>query len=186
MSQRFLVVDTCTVVNFAAINRMSLFEKATRGRGRCTQAVAEEIRRLSNRIRYQSARIALDSGCLGVPVELDNDDDREAVENIRAALGGLSSEPLRHLGEAESIHAIESRPDFEEAIFLTDDRDATYLAGKRGITVKDTAWLLSDSCAMGDMRCPEPWDVLVAMWEAEQGVVLPPSHEAVCPLPTLV
>jgi predicted nucleic acid-binding protein len=183
MSQRFLVVDTCTVINFAAINRIPLFNQAMRDRGRCTQAVAEEIRRLSHRIPYQSARTALDSGCLGEPVELDTDRDRDAVEDIRAALGGVSSNPLKHLGEAESIHAIESRSDLREAIFLTDDRDATYLAGRRGIDVKDTAWLLSDSYAMGDIPCPEPWDLLIAMWEAERGVVLPAGHEAICPLP---
>jgi hypothetical protein len=34
-------------------------------------------------------------------------------------------------GEAESIRAIETRPELKGAIFLTDDGDATYLATRR-------------------------------------------------------
>ena len=40
---------------------------------------------------------------------------------------------------------------------------------------------MTDAYYMGDMRCPEPYDVLKMMWEAERGVDLPDSHIAVCP-----
>ena len=61
---------------------------------------------------------------------MDSDADRTEVENIRAALGGVSTDPLKHLGEAESIRAIESCADLREAFFLTDDGDAAYLADR--------------------------------------------------------
>jgi hypothetical protein len=181
MSQRFLIADACSIINFAAVNRMPLFELSVRGRGRWTQAVAGEVRRLASRAEYRPARALLGGGCLGDPIELDRDEDRESVEDIRAALGGVASAPLKHLGEAESIHAIESRPDLAGAIFLTDDRDAAYLAAIRGIAVKNTTWLITDAYSMGDLQCPEPFNVLVEMWEAERGVALPSSHESVCP-----
>ena len=68
-------------------------------------------------------------------------------------------EPLKHLGEAECIRAIETRAELRDAIFLTDDGDAQYVAGHHGITVKDTRWLLADTYVMGDMLCPEPYRV---------------------------
>jgi hypothetical protein len=176
-----MMVDACSIFNFAAINRMSLFEVAMRGRGQWTQAVEGEVRRSSLGRWYQPLKALLDGRWLGEAIELDSDEDREAIQNIRAALGGVSAEPLKHLGEAETIRAIESYPGLENAIFLTDDRDATYLASNRGITVRDTVWLMADAYSMGDMRCPEPYEVLQAMWDAERGIMLPDTHEAVCP-----
>lgn len=176
-----MVVDACSIINFAAINRVPLFETAMRGRGCWTEAVEGEVRMLSARHEYQSARGLLASGCLSDPLELDGYDDTEAVEDIRAALGGVSSAPLKHLGEAESIHVIETRPEFNGAIFLTDDRDATYLARRRGIDVRDTAWLVADAYSAGSMSCPEPFNVLVDMRMAARGVVVPAGHELICP-----
>jgi hypothetical protein len=176
-----MMVDACSIINFAAINRMELFKTAMRGRGRWTQAVEGEVRRSSFGRPYQPLKKLLDGAWLGEAIELDSDEDRAAIQNIRAALGGIAAEPLKHLGEAETIRAIQSRADLRNAIFLTDDRDASYLAGNRGIMVKDTVWLMADTCSMGDMQCPEPFEVLQAMWEAERGIVLPSGHEAVCP-----
>lgn len=181
MSDALVVVDTCSIINFAAINRISLFELAMRDRACWTQAVAGELRRLSSRSDYRSAQAVFDGECLGAPIELGDQGDQEAVEDIRAALGGVASSPLKHLGEAESIHAIESRPELSGAIFLTDDGDATYLAARRGINVKNTAWLMADVYSAGGLRCPEPFDVLVEMWTAHRGVTVPPSHEFICP-----
>ncbi len=47
--------------------------------------------------------------------------------------------------------------------------------------VKDTVWLMADAYSMGDMACPEPYDVLREMWDAGRGITRPNSHEAVCP-----
>lgn len=176
-----VVVDACSIMNFAAVDRMPLFETAMRGRGRWTQAVAGEIQRSSRSLAFKALKALLAGAWLGEPIELDTDDDRTEVENIRAALGGYPADPLKHLGEAESIRAIQSRAELSGAIFLTDDGDAKYLATHRGITVRDTKWLMADAYSMGDMSCPEPFDVLKAMWEANQGVDLPDSHEGVCP-----
>jgi predicted nucleic acid-binding protein len=181
VSQQVVVVDACSIMNFAAVGRMSLFELAMRSRGRWTQAVAGEIRRSSGSLAFKALTALLNGGWLGEPIELDTDEDRTEVEDIRAALGGYPGNPLKHRGEAESIRAILSRAELRGAIFLTDDGDATYLASHRGITVKDTKWLVADAYSMGDMRCPEPYDVLTQMYEANRGVSLPDGHEGVCP-----
>lgn len=168
-------------MNFAVIDRMPLFEIAMRGRGRWTQAVEQEVRLNSNSLQFRSLKALITGRWLGDAIELDSDEDREAVQQIRAALGGFPAEPLRHLGEAESIRAIQTRRELQTAIFLTDDEDAKYLARHRGITVKDTRWLMTDAYSMGDVRCPEPFKVLGAMWDAGRGVDLPDSHMEVCP-----
>lgn len=174
------MVDTCSAMNFAAVDHMPLFETALRGRGRWTQAVEGEINRNSNSLEYRSLKTLITGEWLGESIELDSDDDREAVERIRAALGGVRQEPLKHLGEAECIRAIETRPELRGAIFLTDDGDAQYLADHRGITVKDTRWLLTDAYSMGDMQCPEPYEVLKQMWDAGRNVDMPSGHKEIC------
>jgi hypothetical protein len=176
-----MVVDACSIMNFAAVNRMPLFETAMRGRGRWTQAVEGEIRRHANTLEFRHLSALLRGGWLGEAIEFDSDADRVAVEDIRMALGGIPSEPLRHLGEAESMRAIESRADLYGAIFLTDDGDARYLASHRGITVRNTKWLVTDAYSMGDIQCPEPYEILKMMWEANRPIVLPESHKEICP-----
>jgi hypothetical protein len=176
-----MVVDACSIMNFAAVDRMGLFQTALRGRGRWTQAVEGEIRRHANTLEFRRLSLLLNGRCFGEAIELDSDDDRNAVEDIRMALGGIPAKPLRHLGEAESIRAIQCRSDLAGAIFVTDDGDATYLARHRGIRVRDTRWLVTEAYSMGDLQCPEPYEILKMMREAERAVDLPGSHKEVCP-----
>lgn len=181
MSQQVLVADTCSIMNFAAIKRMPLLKAAIRGRARWTQAVHGEVRKYSLTRNFVALKPALEESWFGEPIELDSQADYEAIDRIRAQLGGVRAEPLRHLGEAESIRAIESRSELEGAIFLTDDTEAARVAENHRITVKDTVWLMADACSMGDITCPEPYDVLVQMYDEGRNITLPNSHTAVCP-----
>jgi hypothetical protein len=47
---------------------------------------------------------------LGRPYEFTDLQDIVQIEDVRRALGGTSRNPLEHMGEAESIHAISARP----------------------------------------------------------------------------
>jgi predicted nucleic acid-binding protein len=176
-----LVTDACSIMNFAAVDRMALLETLLRDRARYTQAVEGELRKYSNTAEFRLLKRLLDEGWLGEAIELDGRNDPREVEKIRAALGGVAAIPLQHMGEAESIRAILTRKELSEAIFLTDDGDAAYLADHRGITVKDTRWLLADAYAMGDVACPEPYDILKEMWAAGRNVSVPDSHKDICP-----
>ena len=181
MTLQLVVADACSIMNFAPIDRMPLLNVALRERGRWTQAVEGEIRRSANTLEFRKLSALLQGGWLGEPIELDSAEDLNVVEGIRMALGGVPSAPRQHLGEAESIRAIESRPELKGAIFLTDDGDATYLATRRGITVKDTRWLISDAYSMGDIGCPEAYEVLKMMTDAARPIKLPDSHIDICP-----
>jgi predicted nucleic acid-binding protein len=181
VTQVLLVADTCSIMNFAAINRMPLLKTAIRGRGRWTQAVHGEVLKYSLTRGFVALKPALEETWFGEAIDLDSNADYEAIDRIRAQLGGVRSEPLKHLGEAESIRAIESRAELAGAIFLTDDIDAARVAENHQITVKDTTWLMTDAWSMGDSTCPEPYDVLVQMFEAGRPIRLPASHKDVCP-----
>ena len=126
MTLQLVVADACSLMNFAPIDRMPLLNVAMRERGRWTQAVEGEIRRFANTLEFRKLSILLHGGWLGEAIELDRDEDLDAVEGIRMALGGVPSAPRQH---------------------------ATYLATRRGITVKDTRWLISDAYSMGDIGC---------------------------------
>ena len=168
-------------MNFAAINRMPLLKMAIRGRGRWTQAVHGEVLKYSLTRDFMALKPALEESWFGEAIELDSHADYEAIDRIRAQLGGIRAEPLKHLGEAESIRAIESRAEFAGAIFLTDDIDAARVAENHRITVKDTTWLMADAYSMGDSACPETYEVLVQMCDEGRSIRLPASHRDVCP-----
>ena len=120
---------------------------------------------------------------MGAPVRLDQEDDLREVDLIRRGLGGRSSQPLQHLGEAEAIRALE-RQEGRRCIFITDDVPAGELARHRpsGIHVLDSAAVLADAYAMGEIGCPDAYNMLKAMSEyppAPRAVRLPP-HAEVC------
>ena len=100
------VVDNCTLINFAVVDRLDLISSVLVDAA-WLAAVAFETRRSA---RYVPT---LDhAACrqwLGEPIETDLPEDNARVETIRLALGGTRREPLRNLGEAQSIHAILTR-----------------------------------------------------------------------------
>lgn len=173
-----IVADTCSLVNFAAVNRMDVVEAALRRRARWTQAVEHEVRCMAN--RYPPLTTMLTDKWFGNAIELDTDADYEEVNRIRMALGGVTANPLRHLGEAESIRAIQSRAELSGSILLTDDVSAGDFARRRGLVVWDTCLLLADAFSMAEVGCPEAYEVLLKMRQADRSVRIPADHRGVC------
>ena len=85
MTLQLVVADACSIMNFAPIDRMPLLNVAMRERGRWTQAVQGEIRRSATTLEFRKLSTLLQSGCLGTAIELDSDEDLDAVEGIRMA-----------------------------------------------------------------------------------------------------
>jgi predicted nucleic acid-binding protein len=174
-----VIPDTCSILNFAVIGRVLLLTDLLAGRGRWTQAVRHEVDR--HRGVLPGDYLADLRSALGTPLELTSVRDIIQVENVRRALGGTSRNPMAHLGEAESIHAILSVPDLKDAEMLTDDRFAAQVARQRDIRVISTPALLRTAHRKGILRCPEPYDLLVAMRARDRWVSIPPGHESICP-----
>ncbi|MFF9275032.1 hypothetical protein [Streptomyces griseosporeus] len=171
-----LVTDACSVINFAASGDMDVLESGLSVRTpRCTQAVHAELRKWVH--NFPGLQRLLDESWLGEPIELNRVEDRKDVGRLRTALGGTRNEPTLHLGEAESIHAMLTRAELYGAVLLTDDRDASRLAGRRSLTAWDTTRLLADFHFSGDLEWEQARQVLARMEDAGRGVRVPATYQ---------
>jgi len=175
-----VLIDACTLVNFAVVDALWILERRYGGQARWTESVRHEIRRGRRAEPTLQRVLDLENSWLGGPIRLDQSGDEVAVDLIRRGLGGTSAEPMSHLGEAESIRFLE-RVDARDRIFVTDDRPAAdFLRHRRsGLRVLDAAGVLAEAYAFGEAGCPQAYDLLKAMWEYPRGVRVPP-HREVC------
>lgn len=174
-----VLVDTCTLLNFAAVARLDLLEATLDGCGRWTEAAAREI---DNAAEQWPCLWSVDlAGWLGDPLAPDRPGDDRAVFQLQRQLGGTRKKPREHLAEAEAIYLIQNHPEFKDAVLLTDDRAAADLAAKRGIEVWLTMNVLSLAYRTGRIGCPEAYNAVQDMVQAGRGVYVPINHELICP-----
>jgi predicted nucleic acid-binding protein len=174
-----VLVDTCTLVNFAAAGRLDLLQLALDGRGRWTDAATYETRRATD--DWPALRSLHVTGWLGEPISPCREGDTEAIFQLRRQLGGTRRAPSKHLAEAEAIHLILHYPEFAGAVLLTDDLAAGDLATKRGIEVWLSMTVLSQAYFDGHIDCPAAYAVLLDMRHVDRGVYVPGDHQSVCP-----
>lgn len=173
----FWFPDNTVLCNFACVDRLPLLERILNGRGRWTTAVAYEAKQ-SARIKYRGLQVLVDGGCLGEPIEVE-EHEVEAVEVVRAAFGGVPEAPLKHLGEAETLHVIQTRHEFKGAsTWVSDDRVTLSYARKKGISVSDTLDLMAYGCSMGDVGPLDAFQLLQGMNRQGQAVRIPESVDA--------
>ena len=170
-----VVTDACSLINFAASDDMAVLKVGLDYRTpRCTQAVHAEL--LKHRHNFPKLAPLINDEWLGEPIELNQVGDRDGIKYLRTALGGTRADPKLHLGEAESIHAIQTRTDLAGGVLLTDDRDARRLAGLKNILVWDTTRLLAEIHLLGDLEWEEAQKILLRMEQAQRGVRIPANY----------
>jgi hypothetical protein len=176
---RLAVIDACTWQNFAVVDSLWVLKARYAGAASWTEAIRYELQRGLPAEPKLQAVLDLENGWLGAPVRLE-EPGLAPVDLVRRGLGGTGSMPLQHLGEAEAIYVLE-REDGRRRIFITDDGPAAVFARRRpaGIQVLDAAAVLADAFAMGDIGCPQAYDLLKAMWNYPREVRVP-SHREVC------
>jgi predicted nucleic acid-binding protein len=166
-----VIADACSLINFAEIRRMDLLRQCLPAQSRWTEAVAHEVGQSAQYL--PDLRVLINEGWLGEPIQLNARGDVEAVQRIRTALGGVPENPLKHLGEAESIQVVVSRPELRQAVLLTDDREARHVARGRGVMTWDATRLLASP---GDVSWPVGLAVLQQMRQCGRGVRIPASE----------
>ncbi len=173
-----VVIDACTLSNFAAVGRLDLLRIRYGTRIRWTETVKFEIGRGVS--TDPSLNQVLGATWLGNPIEMRGSPQvLQRIDRIRRGLGATAADPpTLHLGEAEIIDYLETRE--RSWIFLSDDQPALDLARRRGLSVLDTPLVLADCFASGEVGCPEAYQILVKMDEAGRGVKVPPDHRYVC------
>jgi predicted nucleic acid-binding protein len=172
-----VLIDTCTLGNFAVVDQLGLLQQRYGHRARWTETIRYEIRRgLPVEPRLQAV---LDAQWLGGPIEIEaNPHVLRKIDQIRRGLGGTQDQPTQHLGEAEVIFYLQERePDW---IFLSDDQAALDLARRRGLNVIDTPQVLAECHAAYEIGCPDAYNLLLKMQDAGRGVRVPDDHRAVC------
>ncbi|MEN8655989.1 hypothetical protein ABCR94_36840 [Streptomyces sp. 21So2-11] len=154
--------DNTVLCNFAAVDRLPLLEKVLDGRGRWTQAVAYEAEQSS---LYHPGLCGIsEAGWLGEPIEITDSRELAEVDRARRAVfGGVPSEPLKHLGEAETCVLITMRHELRDSVWITDDRSAGTYARRRGITTKETYDLMNEAVVDGLVTSEDGHGLLRAM-----------------------
>lgn len=175
-----VMIDACTLWNFAVVQRLDLLEVRYGHRGaRWTEAIQLEI---SRHVREEPLlQAVLEAQWLGEPMPVTgNAETLIRIERIRRGLLATPNDsPTLHLGEAEVIDLLETQ--HPSWMFVTDDQPAGDLARRRGLTILDTPRVLADCYASGEIGCPAAYDLLSEMWAKGRGVRVPPSHRDVCP-----
>lgn len=174
-----VVIDACTLWNFAVVDRLELLEVRYGYRVHWTESIELEIRR---HLRQEpQLQVVLQAEWLGTPMPVSvNTDGLRRIEQIRRGLGALQSDPATlHLGEAEIIDLLVTR--YPSWLLVTDDQPAADLARRRGITAIDTPRVLADCYASGEIACPAAYELVEEMAAKGRGVRVPPSHRDVCP-----
>lgn len=170
--------DTCTLSNFAIVNRLDLLETRYGYRARWTETVQYEVARGARANPYLQE--VLDATWLGEPIEISGDVQvLTEIDRLRRALGGTNAEPMKHLGEAEIIYYVESTE--RSGVFVTDDRPALDFARRRGIVVLDSADVLAECYSQDEIACPAAYRLLLEMADRGRSVRIPPDHLSVCP-----
>jgi predicted nucleic acid-binding protein len=174
-----VIIDACTLRNFAVVGRLDLLELHYGQRTRWTESIKLEITRGLQ--AEPSLQDVLDAEWLSDPIEIaGNVQTLQRIERIRRGLGATRHDPAtRHLGEAEVIDYLETRG--QTWMFVSDDQPAIDFAKRRGLDAIDTQSVLADCYASEEIGCPEAYNLLLKMQALERGVRVPPDHRYVCP-----
>jgi hypothetical protein len=172
----FLFPDNTVLCNFAAVDRLDLLKSVLDGRGRWTEAVAYEASRSSGAL--PSLRTLAADGWLGEAIEITDESNIQQINRIRRAVfGGTDTEPLKHLGEAQTCFVIQEWPEFAGSWWISDDREALRYARFRGITTRETIDLMSIAVVNGDLQTREGFDLMRQMVDCGRHLRLPGSAE---------
>ncbi|MFJ9544147.1 hypothetical protein ACIRPX_44060 [Streptomyces sp. NPDC101225] len=85
---------------------------------------------------------------------------------------------MEHLGEAETLHVIQTRREFKgNSTWISDDRITLSFARAKNISVMDTMDLMAQGCVAGDVMPAEAKRLLEEMRPRERTVRVPLSPD---------
>lgn len=161
--------DNTVFCNFAAVGRVDVLEMLLRGRGRWTAAVQAEVQ--ASRGHLPDLRRVLEGDWMGEPLEITKPSDVRAVERTRKVVfGGSAREPLKHLGESETLHVLKHWDEFSGSWWVSDDQETLRFARYQGITTMETVDLMRHAVADSDLTANEAFALLTAMLDAGRAV----------------
>jgi predicted nucleic acid-binding protein len=172
-----VLLDACTLENFAVVKRLDLLQELFQMRAAWTAWVEREV--IYSAAQRPHLEPLMGAPWLGEPIEFDDPLAIQGVDRIRRALGGSVASPRQHLGEAQGIYYLATSG--QSVTMATDDRAAYAMAERRGLRVVGTPEILRACYERALIACPTAYELLVEMADAGRGVQLPPSHWHICP-----
>lgn len=170
----FLFPDNTVLCNFAAIERLEILREVLGGRGRWTQSVAREARR-SARWLPALQNIPL-QGWLGEALRVTDATDAARIRRIRTAVfGGSDNRPLQHLGEAETCYVITHWAEFEDACWISDDRESLNYAREQGLRTAETLDMMQRAVKAGLITAQDGFDLMQKMQDEDRHPRMPRS-----------
>jgi len=147
--------DTTVLCNFASIQRLDILTEWLRDRGRWCEAVEAEAQKSANFWPDIGALLGPASP-LGEPISIDDEQLLNRIEGVRRSVfGGSTTEPLKHLGEAQTCILITEVAEYAGSWWVTDDADAYEYAQRRHIITKRTGDIMAALVADGDLNAPD-------------------------------
>ncbi len=163
--QHYLFPDNTVFVNFAWIDRLPLLRAYLGGQGRLTQAVEYEIEQSKSHVANLDQVITTD--WFDEILEFDGEHERASIEHIRRRrFGGREDQPLKHLGESQTIFALTSVDEYKSSLIITDDRAAHTLAGGLGCRAAHTVDILRTLCGHSEITAQDAFEIYVAITNA--------------------
>lgn len=133
MNTQLIFPDNTVLVNFAIISRMDLLEQVVNGRAAWCATVSTECAQSAEVDGLEALRQAPDIfGVALRPTQAELVD----TQVLRLELASPGDSSLAHLGEAETLAIMIRRG--HARYFVTDDGNASRLAGKHGIAALST------------------------------------------------
>lgn len=167
--------DTTVLCNFASIQRLDILTEWLRDRGRWCEAVEAEAQKSANFWPDIGALLGPASP-LGEPISIDDEQLLNRIEGVRRSVfGGSTTEPLKHLGEAQTCILITETPEYVGSWWITDDADAYEYAQRRHITTRRTRDIMAAIVADGDLNAAAAYDLMMEMSARGRNLSLPSS-----------
>ena len=165
MTESFFFPDNTILINFAIANQLSLLRSYLSERGRVVAAVRREIINSSGMVPHLNS---VDTNAwFGNAIQITADGDIRAVESLRVnRFGGSKEEPLKHLGESQTIHLMSTDSEYGLSRFLTDDEDAYRIAKRLNIVTRHTVEVFREMVAFGEVSAEDAFESLVAIRES--------------------
>lgn len=168
--------DNTVLCNFACVARSDLLKAVLDGRGRWTEAVADEAA-MSARV-LPDLQSVLTGGWMGHPIEVNDATEIRKIElTRRQVFGGSEDEPRKHLGEAQTCFILLNRAEYRGSLWISDDRDALNYARGRGLVVKQTFDLISEAVSVGMISRSEGYATLLLMKQKGNSLTVPRSAD---------
>lgn len=169
----YVFPDNTVLCNFACIDQVALLVDHLRGRGRWFEGVAAEARRSRGHLPGLAVLLGEDAP-LGEPIRIDDTEVIAAIERKRIVVfGGRADEPLKHLGEAQTCHMLQSDPTWAGATWVTDDREAFRYAQQQGLVTRGTVDLFRAMVADTDLSAADAYAHLRTIDSIRPGLPIP-------------